>query len=184
MPRLPRVIYANAVYHVTARGNGRATIFFEDADRHRFLRQLCDSLETESVFPMDAMRENRYAIGGEAFVEETQKRFEQQRTGSPRDEDIALPAVTVDIHTVDTYLARHYRIEPEGLKAHGKRAGVAKYVAVELACRLTGQSGRAVGMHYGGISGAAVGNIRRKVREGTIDILPAVERLLLQLRKV
>ncbi len=110
MPRLPRVNYPNAVYHVTARGNGRATIFFEDADRHRFLRQLCDSLETESVFPMDAMRESRYAIGGEAFVEETQKRLEQQRTGSLRDEDIALPTVTVDIQTVDTYVARHYRI--------------------------------------------------------------------------
>ena len=49
MPRLPRVNYPNAVYHVTARGNGRATIFFEDTDRHRFLRQLCDSLEADSV---------------------------------------------------------------------------------------------------------------------------------------
>jgi REP element-mobilizing transposase RayT len=43
------VNYPNAVYHVTARGNGRGTIFFEDADRHRFLRQLCDSLEADSV---------------------------------------------------------------------------------------------------------------------------------------
>lgn len=45
---------------------------------------------------MDAVRASRYAMGGEAFVEETEKRLEQQRTGSPRDEDIALPAVTVE----------------------------------------------------------------------------------------
>ncbi len=73
MPRLPRVNYPNAVYHVTAKGNGRATIFFEDADRHCFLRQLCDSLEAESVFPMDAMRESRYAIGGEALSDRSPK---------------------------------------------------------------------------------------------------------------
>ena len=323
MPRLPRVNYPNAVYHVTARGNGRATIFFDDADRHRFLRQLGDGLEADSVllyayvlmdnhfhllartpranlsrfmqrlstsyalyarykhgkpghqfearfkakvveedtyllavtryihlnpikiaacrrmskaervqrleayrfssYPgyvakkdaedfvcydvlkqygatlhaarrfyraythacvmeddaplMDAMRVSRYAIGGEAFVQQTEKRLEQQRTGSPRDEDLALPAATVDIQTVDRYVARHYRIEPEGLKAHGKRAGVAKYVAVELACRLTGHSGRAVGAHYGGISSAAVSTIRRKLREGNYDLTSAVNHL-------
>lgn len=54
--------------------------------------------------------------------------------------------------------------------------------AVELVCRLTGRSGRAVGMHYGGIGGAAVGNIRHKVREGAVDVLPAGERLVSQLR--
>jgi len=142
MPRLPRVNYPNAVYHVTARGNGRATIFFEDADRHRFLRQLCDSLEADSVL--------LYAY------------------------------VLMDNHfhlLARTYVARHYRIEPEGLKAHGKRAGVAKYVAVELACRLTGHSGRAVGAHYGGISSAAVSTIRRKLREGNDDLTSAVNHL-------
>ena len=51
------------------------------------------------------------------------------------------------------------------LRHHGKRAGVAKSVAIEAACRLSGMSQRAVGNHYGGISGAAVTKQRRRLAE-------------------
>jgi len=51
------------------------------------------------------------------------------------------------------------------------------------ACRLTGKSGRAVGIHYGGISASAVGNIRRKVRGGQIDVRPEVEHLQSMIRR-
>ncbi len=37
MARQPRIEYQGAFYHVTSRGNMRAEIFFEDADRERFL---------------------------------------------------------------------------------------------------------------------------------------------------
>ncbi len=37
MPRPIRVEYANAVYHVTARGNERMAIYRDDADRQRSL---------------------------------------------------------------------------------------------------------------------------------------------------
>ncbi len=58
MPRLPRINFPDAVYHVTCRGNGRARIFLDDDDRHRFLRQLQDNVETHAVLlhafaPMD-----------------------------------------------------------------------------------------------------------------------------------
>ena len=78
---------------------------------------------------------------------------------------------------------RHYRIEPEDLFEHGHRAGAAKFVAVELACRLTGMTGRAVGSHYGGISSAAVSIIRRNVREGKYDVAQVVQRLLTKIRR-
>ena len=61
-------------------------------------------------------------------------------------------------------------------------AGASEPAAVELACRLTGLSGRAVGMHYGGISASAVSKIRRKVRQREIDILPEVDRLVARIR--
>jgi len=48
---------------------------------------------------------------------------------------------------------------------------------------LTGKTNRAVGMHYGAISGAAVGNIRRKIREGHNDIRPEIARLLRRIRR-
>ena len=74
-------------------------------------------------------------------------------------------------------MASHYRIDAADLKEHGHRAGPAKAVAVALACRLTGLGGRTVGLHYGGISASAVSNIRRKVREGQIDILAEIDHL-------
>jgi putative transposase len=49
MPRPPRLEYEGAVYHLTSRGNGRQTIFQEDADRQHFLAQLQDNLETFDV---------------------------------------------------------------------------------------------------------------------------------------
>ena len=49
MPRPPRIDFPDALYHVTSRGNGRATIFHSDADRERFLAQLADSLHTAAV---------------------------------------------------------------------------------------------------------------------------------------
>ena len=48
----------------------------------------------------------------------------------------------------------------------GRKVGAAKIVAVELACRLTELSQRAIGEHYGGIGSAAVSTIHRKVRNG------------------
>ncbi len=134
---------------------------------------------TEEDQPLcDAMRASRYAIGAGSFIEDTKKRLEELRTGKMQDKDLALPTLTVDIDKVDAYVAGHYRIDAAALKEHGRRVGPAKYVAVELACRLTGLSGRAVGAHYGGISASGVSNIRRKVREGKVDVLPVVNQIL------
>jgi REP element-mobilizing transposase RayT len=49
MARPPRLDFPDAVYHVTSRGNGRAVIFWSDADRRRFLAQLADNLRVNGV---------------------------------------------------------------------------------------------------------------------------------------
>ena len=49
MPRPPRKEFSGALYHVTSRGNGRGRLFFEDADRQRFLSQLQDCLDNYEV---------------------------------------------------------------------------------------------------------------------------------------
>lgn len=132
---------------------------------------------------LDAMRANRYAIGDDSFTEEAERRLQKRRTGRVQDRDLALPVATVDIDTVDEYVARHYRIDAADLSEHGQRVGVAKSVAVELACRLTGLSGRAVGLHYGGISGSAVSNLHRRLRQGKNGLLPVVDQLLATIHK-
>jgi len=49
MARPIRVEYANAVYHVTARGNERRAIYRDDADRMRFLETLEEAVERFGV---------------------------------------------------------------------------------------------------------------------------------------
>lgn len=43
MPRIPRVEYENAVYHVMARGNHRESIVFDDSDRELFYDTLAEA---------------------------------------------------------------------------------------------------------------------------------------------
>ena len=49
MPRLLRIEYAGAIYHITIRGNARADIFRDDGDRRRFLKRLSESVDTYGV---------------------------------------------------------------------------------------------------------------------------------------
>jgi len=130
-----------------------------------------------------AMQASRYAIGGEEFIDETEKRIGKLRTGRAQDADVALPTTTVDIETIDACVARHYRLDPSDLRQHGHHAGAAKAAAVELACRLTGLSGRDVGQHYGGITAAAVSNTRRKIRDDQDNLATDVQRLLIRLHR-
>ena len=57
-----------------------------------------------------------------------------------------------------------FRVSGEDLRCHGRRAGVAKAVAVELCCRLTGRSQREVARYFGYRSESAAGKQRRLVQ--------------------
>jgi hypothetical protein len=127
---------------------------------------------------IEAMGVSRCAIGDAGFVELAEQRIEGRRTGRVQDEDLALPHCTVPIVNIDAAVARYYGIAVERLQAHGQSAGVANVAAVELACRLTGLTQRAIGLHYGGITSAAVSTIRRKVREGDYETRPPIEAIL------
>jgi len=49
MARPLRILYPNAFYHVTCRGNDRRVIFRDDHDRTRFLEQLRNAIQIFSV---------------------------------------------------------------------------------------------------------------------------------------
>ena len=127
------------------------------------------------------MPASRYAIGGAAFVEQTVRSIEKRRDGRVQNEDVDLPRWTVALEEIDHLVARHYRIEVVALKEHGHRAGAAKAVAVELACRLADMSGRKIGEHYC-LGSGAVSAIHRKVQEDWHDVLPVVNSLAKRLQ--
>jgi len=125
----------------------------------------------------DVLRASRYAIGGPEFIDQTERRLQGRRSGRIQDADLALPRRTVSIERIDKLVAAEFGIEPTHLKAHGNRTGEAKRIALELACRLTGWTQRAIGAYYGGISSGAVCMVRRKIREHAGAPAKTVERL-------
>ena len=125
----------------------------------------------------EAFKANRYAIGSERFVEETERRLSALRTGRSQDADVAYPRTVYPIVEVDAAVAAHFGLDTEELKHHGHSAGAAKFLAVELACRLTGATQREIGEHYGGITFAAVSTIRRKIRDGKYPIAELVDQM-------
>jgi REP element-mobilizing transposase RayT len=127
---------------------------------------------------LDAMRVSRYAVGDDEFVKKTEDRLQERRTGEARDKDVALPSMGVDADVIDMHVAAYFGIDTVDLAEHGHRVGLAKFVAVELTCRLAEWNQRAVGQRYGGISSAAVSTIRRKIREGHYEVAPVIESLL------
>ncbi len=69
------------------------------------------------------------------------------------------------IDSVEKAVAAAFGSPPETLHRDGHHAGIAKVVAVELACRLTGKSQREVGRYFGYTSESSVSKQRRKCRE-------------------
>ncbi len=147
--------------------------------QYRAYRQAC-LLEEDGPI-LEAMAASRYAIGDARFVERTEERVEARRSGRTQDEDLDLPRWTVPLDEIDAAVAQRYGIDADQLHLHGRRAGEAKVVAVELACRLAGLTERAIGAHYGKISSAAVSTTHRKVRQGKYTIAGVIESLLIQL---
>jgi len=127
------------------------------------------------------MAASHYAVGGPAFVEQSERAIERRRDGRIQNEDLDLPRWTIALDEIDHLVARHYRTDAATLKEHGHRAGAASAVAVELACRLAELSGRAIGAHYG-LGSAAVSAIHRKVPQDWRDVLPVVNALGLRLQ--
>ena len=115
---------------------------------------------------LEAIEASRYAIGSPAFRERIERQLEDRRSGRPQDADLALPRATVPIERIDQLVTAHYALDPAALRGHGNRTGEAKRVALDLACRLTGWTQRAIGEYYGGISSAAVGAARQGPRGG------------------
>jgi hypothetical protein len=136
------------------------------AARRRYRAFVEECLLEDDPAVLAAMGASRYAIGDDGFVARTERRIERRRTGSNAGRDRALPRSVVSLAVIDKAVALHFRVATADLARHGRRVGAAKIVAVELACRLTELSQRAIGAHYGGIGSAAVSTIHRKVRNG------------------
>jgi ketopantoate reductase len=114
----------------------------------------------------EVLSRSEYAAGDEEFVAGIERELKEAKGKAGVHHDVAWPAdERMALEAVDKAVCQAFGCRADLLRQHGKSAGVAKTVAIEVACRLSGMSQRAVGNHYGGISGAAVTNQRRRLTE-------------------
>jgi REP element-mobilizing transposase RayT len=166
---MQRLITSYALYARYGRTQGVA--------RRRYRAYVHACLLDDDQPILSAMSASRYAVGDETFLEQTERLLAGRRACRAQDADLALPKPCVAASRIDTHVAADFHVAREQLHMHGHRGGLAKFAAVELACRLTGLTQRDVGQRYGNITSAAVSIIRRKVRSGQYPLSAVLERL-------
>ena len=122
------------------------------------------------------MARSMHVLGSEEFVKKVEKELSSGKTGQARDADVQRPWRGVGMAAVDEVVAKAYGIEMAELRKHGRSAGEAKAVAVELAARRSGRTQREIGAHYGGISGQAVHMICRRLMDNKKIDWPELEK--------
>jgi putative transposase len=155
-----------------------------DADARRHYRAYVHAGLAEDDAPLrEAMQANRYAIGSAAFVEDVERQLEKRRTGRPTDRDVALPRQVLALERIVAAVADHYGSTADELRRHGRRAGVAKAVAIELACRLTMLNQRQIGQQFGGITSMAVCMARHRLEASDRPSVAAARQVLVRLEE-
>jgi putative transposase len=134
--------------------------------RRAYRKYLYGFLVTDDADLGAALERSSYGIGDDAYVEELEQELMHRKVGSELDRDVDYPVERICVACVDAVVAEAFGTVVEVLRGNGHAAGagLAKAVAMELACRLTGLSQRAVGALHGGISSQAVSLARRKAR--------------------
>lgn len=161
---------------------GRAT---KKGNQQAYRRYIAGFIGEEDEMLVGAMKESRYAIGDEHFRERTEDGVLGVRLHKADDGDIVWPEVEkVAFDTITAAVADRFGIAQTDLRLRGKRVGMAKAVAIELCCRLSGCTQREVARYFGYGSESAVGKQRQRLT-AWMDKDPSLPRHLERLtRKV
>jgi REP element-mobilizing transposase RayT len=117
-----------------------------------------------------ALESSPYALGNAQFLARLQEEQHAARVNHARSGDIQwATSQGVAVERVLTTVAQAYRTTVDGLCRHGRAAGECKRVAVELCCRLSGLSQRAVATRFGYRHESAVGKQRQLLRQLCAD---------------
>ena len=123
-------------------------------------------IDADAALLQEALDRSAYAIGDVSFVEGVESKMRgNTQTGGMR-ADLVLPEEPSPVRAEDVELAvaHEFGIQREALRAHGRAVGLAKAVAVELCCQLSGCRQREVGRRFGYRSDAGVTRQRRALR--------------------
>ena len=134
--------------------------------RRRYRRYLYGFLTADDKELIQVLDRCRYGIGDDDFVETLERELRGRKEGGDRDRDLDYPVERIPVERIDAVIAQAFgtRVEMLRVNGHAAGSGLAKSVAMELACRLSGMSQRDVGACHGGVSSQAVSLARKRVR--------------------
>jgi len=159
---------------------GRATMAGNQRAYRRYMEGFIG--EKDDVL-RQAMGASRYAVGDERFRKETEEGLLGIRLHKADDGDISWPEPDrVPMGVVTAAVAELFRVKEEDLRFHGRRLGIAKAVAVELCCRLSGLTQREIAGHFGYRSESSVGKQRQAIAT-RLDADPSLDRKVATLMK-
>jgi hypothetical protein len=125
--------------------------------------------KTDEVLGL-ALNASRYAIGDDGFVEETEAELKDMHLEKGVTGDVVMPkGPEIPVVAVEAAVAHEFGIDAAGLHNHGHRAGIAKAVAVELCCELSGLNQRAVAVYYGYKTDAGVSGQHRAFKGAVLE---------------
>ena len=131
----------------------------------------------------EATEASRYAVGDAAFREDIEASLREVRVAKAVAGDILWPVGRQPpVARVLALVAAEFGLTVESLRGHGRRVGIAKQVAAELASRYSGVSQREVGRALGYRGNGAVGKQRARLRE-TVAADHALARRMDQLKQ-
>jgi REP element-mobilizing transposase RayT len=150
-----------------------------DTEMRRRYRVYVESMvDGKDELLLSAMDASSYAIGDEEYVRKVEEDLREREASGGVTADVLVPLEeAVEADRIDRAVSEVFGCTGEDLSLHGRAVGEAKSVALELACRYGRLNHRQAGQRYGGISGAAVGQQRRKLRERRDDDPAFAERL-------
>jgi REP element-mobilizing transposase RayT len=113
---------------------------------------------------LKAVNANGYAIGDQEYMDEVAAEVKANRRRCAAARDIAWPEDRrPGLAAVEKAVQESCGLQREDLHCHGRHAGLAKAMAIELCCRLSGKSQRAVGEYFGYKTDAGVCRQRRRL---------------------
>jgi REP element-mobilizing transposase RayT len=137
----------------------------EKENRKAYASYIRSNLKKDDDILHDAYEQSAYAIGDQFFIAATETEVKQMGKANTRHRDIVMPKRNVvKIEIVFSAVAKHFGLPVNSLNTRLRRAGEAKSIAIELACRLTGVTQREIGLALG-ISEHAIGKQRQRLAE-------------------
>lgn len=123
-------------------------------------------LTKDDLEAKDLMERSGHGVGDEDYVEELEADLRGQKSGEGRDGNVAYPERRMGCESIDAVVVRAYRVGAKDLWDPGRCRAVvlAKTAAIEIACRMSGMTQRAIGARYGGISSQAVSAVRKRAK--------------------